>query len=251
MLCYVMLCSILIAIHNIWKDVFKVSKNTKKNIAKRKSKIINKLKKRNWENQLRPMLSGNNIHYDVNGRHNGISCGGIGIMHQMVHKMRLPDEINSRLESPWSMDSCTLWPSWTCTAAEFSPGEFPNTLEPDFCVDAIQEALSRYGRPEIFNTDQGAQFTSNDFVNVLRDNQIAISMDGRGRCQDNIFIERLWWTIKHQYLYLRSIDSGSALRTGLGAWIAFYNHDRAHSALDNRTPDEAYYGLPHPFAEAA
>jgi putative transposase len=126
-----------------------------------------------------------------------------------------------------------------------------NTLEPDFCVDALQEALSRYGRPEIFNTDQGAQFTSNDFVNVLKDNQIAISMDGRGRCQDNIFVERLWWTIKHQYLYLHSFDSGSALRKGLCAWIAFYNHDRAHSALDNRTPDEVYFDLPRPFAEAA
>jgi len=89
-----------------------------------------------------------------------------------------------------------------------------NTLEPDFCVDALQEALSRYGRPEIFNTDQGAQFTSNDFVNVLKDNQIAISMDGRGRCQDNIFVERLWWTIKHQYLYLHSFDSGSAPAQG-------------------------------------
>jgi putative transposase len=126
-----------------------------------------------------------------------------------------------------------------------------NTLEPDFCVDALQEALSRYGRPEIFNTDQGAQFTSNDFVNVLKDNQIAISMDGRGRCQDNIFVERLWWTIKHQYLYLHSFDGGSALRKGLCAWIAFYNHDRAHSALDNRTPDEVYFDLPRPFAEAA
>lgn len=126
-----------------------------------------------------------------------------------------------------------------------------NTLEPDFCVDALQEALSRYGRPEIFNTDQGAQFTSSDFVNVLKANQVAISMDGRGRCQDNIFVERLWWTIKHQYLYLHSFDSGSSLRKGLGDWIAFYNHDRAHSALDNRTPDEAYFGLPHSLSEAA
>lgn len=126
-----------------------------------------------------------------------------------------------------------------------------NTLEPDFCVQALQEAISRYGRPEIFNTDQGAQFTSNDFVKTLKDNQIAISMDGRGRCQDNIFVERLWWTIKHQYLYLHSFDSGLALRKGLGTWIDFYNHNRAHSALDNRTPDEVYFRLPHPYAEAA
>jgi putative transposase len=126
-----------------------------------------------------------------------------------------------------------------------------NTLEPAFCVQALQEALSRYGRPDIFNTDQGAQFTSTNFLQVLKDNQIAISMDGRGRCQDNIFVERLWWTIKHQYLYLHSFDCGSALRKGLKAWISFYNRDRAHSALDNRTPDEVYYGLPHLYAEAA
>jgi putative transposase len=125
-----------------------------------------------------------------------------------------------------------------------------NTLEPDFCVQALQEALSRYDRPEIFNTDQGAQFTSNDFIQILKDNQIAISMDGRGRCQDNIFVERLWWTIKHQYLYLHSFDSGSVLRKGLNTWTSFYNHDRGHSALDNRTPDEVYYGLPHLYAEA-
>jgi len=90
-----------------------------------------------------------------------------------------------------------------------------------------------------------------DFVNVLKDDHIAISMDGRGRWQDNIFMERLWWTIKHQYLYPHSFDGGSALRKGLAAWIAFYNHDRAHSALDNRTPDEVYFDLPRPFAEAA
>jgi len=126
-----------------------------------------------------------------------------------------------------------------------------NTLEPDFCVQALQEALSRYGRPEIFNTDQGAQFTSNDFIQTLKDNQIAISMDGRGRCQDNIFIERLWWTIKYQYLYLHSFDSGSALRKGLNTWISFYNYGRGHSSLDNRTPDEVYHRLPHLYAEAA
>jgi putative transposase len=126
-----------------------------------------------------------------------------------------------------------------------------NTLEPDFCVQALQEALSRYGRPEIFNTDQGAQFTSNDFIQTLKDNQIAISMDGRGRCQDNIFVERLWWTIKHQYLYLHSFDDGSALRKGLDTWINFYNHDRGHSALDNKTPDEVYYRLPHLYGEVA
>lgn len=126
-----------------------------------------------------------------------------------------------------------------------------NTLDSAFCIEALQEALSRYSAPAIFNTDQGAQFTSNAFTQVLKDNQVQISMDGRGRCQDNILVERLWWTLKHQYLYLHAFDTGKALRQGLGRWLDYYNHERGHSALDDRTPDEVYYGLPHPFAEAA
>jgi putative transposase len=126
-----------------------------------------------------------------------------------------------------------------------------NTMESDFCVEALKEALGRYGCPEIFNTDQGAQFTSKDFVNTLLDSGVAVSMDGRGRCQDNIFIERLWWTIKYQYLYLHSFDNGAALRRGLTSWLNIYNRDRGHSALDDKTPDEVYYGLPLPYAEAA
>ncbi len=126
-----------------------------------------------------------------------------------------------------------------------------NTMDPAFCVDAVEEALNRYGVPEIFNTDQGAQFTSNIFTKVLKDNQVAISMDGRGRCQDNIFIERLWWTLKHQYIYLHSFDTGKALRRGLAQWVVYYNSERGHSSLDDKTSDEVYYGLPHPFAEAA
>lgn len=126
-----------------------------------------------------------------------------------------------------------------------------NTLGTAFCIEALEEALGRYGAPEIFNTDQGAQFTSKTFTKVLEDNHVAISMDGRGRCQDNIFVERLWWTLKHQYIYLHSFDTGKALRQGLGDWIRYYNYDRGHSALDDRTPDEVYYDLPHPFAEAA
>jgi putative transposase len=126
-----------------------------------------------------------------------------------------------------------------------------NTLESDFCIEALQEALNRHGKPEIFNTDQGAQFTSNSFTQVLKDHGVSISMDGRGRCQDNVFVERLWWTIKHHYLYLHSFSGGSQLRHGLSHWIGFYNEQRGHSSLDDRTPDEVYYGLPHPFAEAA
>jgi len=126
-----------------------------------------------------------------------------------------------------------------------------NTLETAFCIEALEEALSRYGAPEIFNTDQGAQFTSDAFTKVLEDNLVTISMDGRGRCQDNIFIERLWWTLKHQYIYLHSFDTGKSLRRGLGKWIRYYNHERGHSTLDDKTPDEVYYGWPHPFAKAA
>lgn len=126
-----------------------------------------------------------------------------------------------------------------------------NTLDADFCVDALEEAIHRFGAPEIFNTDQGAQFTSSAFTDVLKHHNIKISMDGRGRVQDNIFIERLWWTVKYHYLYLHAFDHGMQLRNGLKEWFRFYNQERSHQALDNLTPDEVYYNLPHPFAEAA
>jgi len=126
-----------------------------------------------------------------------------------------------------------------------------NTLDSEFCIDAVSEAIGRYGRPEIFNTDQGAQFTSRGFTGMLKSHGIQISMDGRGRVQDNIFIERLWWTLKYQYLYLWSFGSGRDLRKGLTRWFNFYNQERSHQALDNLTPDEVYYNLPHPLAETA
>jgi len=126
-----------------------------------------------------------------------------------------------------------------------------NTLDTDFCVEALEEAINRFGAPEIFNTDQGAQFTSSLFTNVLKHHDIKISMDGRGRVQDNIFIERLWWTVKYHYLYLHAFDNGTQLRNGLNEWFSHYNQERSHQALDNLTPDEVYYNLPHPFAEAA
>jgi len=116
-----------------------------------------------------------------------------------------------------------------------------NTLEPDFCVDALEEAIHNYGCPEIFNTDQGSQFTSDAFTGVLKDNEIQISMDGRGRFQDNIFIERLWWTLKYHYFYLRTFESGSQLRNGLKKWFQYYNQERFHQSLDDWTPDEIYF----------
>lgn len=127
-----------------------------------------------------------------------------------------------------------------------------NTLDADFCIEAVEEAISRHGTPEIFNTDQGAQFTSQGFTDLLKEHGIAISMDGRGRVQDNIFIERLWWTLKYQYLYLWSFNDGVELRHGLQRWFRFYNRERFHQALDDLTPDEVYFkNPPRPYAEAA
>jgi putative transposase len=126
-----------------------------------------------------------------------------------------------------------------------------NTLDTDFCLEAVEEAVRTYGLPEIFNTDQGAQFTSQAFTGLLDQHQIRISMDGRGRVQDNIFIERLWWTIKYQFIYLRSFDSGSELRMGLEEWLRFYNQERPHQTFGQLTPDEVYYGLLSPITQAA
>jgi putative transposase len=126
-----------------------------------------------------------------------------------------------------------------------------NTLDSCFCIEALHQALQRYGQPDIFNTDQGAQFTSEAFTDVLKQHTVQISMDGRGRAQDNIFIERLWWTLKYHYLYLYSFENGTALRKGLLHWFAFYNQERFHQSLDNHTPDEVYFESSHPQTEAA
>lgn len=115
-----------------------------------------------------------------------------------------------------------------------------NTMDAEFCVEALKEALARFGTPEIFNTDQGSQFTSADFTGVLRDAEVRISMDGRGRWMDNVFIERLWRSLKYECVYLNAFETGSELRTGLGRWIGYYNGQRPHSRLVGRTPDEVY-----------
>ena len=117
-----------------------------------------------------------------------------------------------------------------------------NTLDVDFCVEALNEALDLYGPPQIFNTDQGAQFTSAEFTDTLKTAGVTISMDGKGRATDNIFIERLWWTVKYHYLYLHTFDTGSQLRGGLTHWFEYYNNQRAHQGLDDMTPDEVYFG---------
>jgi putative transposase len=115
------------------------------------------------------------------------------------------------------------------------------TLETSFCIEALEEALARHGRPEIFNTDQGSQFTSSGFTDVLVKNGIAISMDGKGSWRDNVFVERLWRSIKYEEVYLRAYDTVSEARASLGRYLAFYNGRRPHSSLDRQTPDQAYF----------
>ena len=124
------------------------------------------------------------------------------------------------------------------------------TLEAAFCIEALEEALARYGRPEIFNTDQGSQFTSTAFTEVLLKNEIAISMDGKGAWRDNVFVERLWRSIKYEEVYLKAYDSVSETRASIGRYLAFYNGRRPHSSLDRRTPDQAYF-IPLPQLAAA
>jgi putative transposase len=118
-----------------------------------------------------------------------------------------------------------------------------NTLEPSFCVEALHEALTRHGCPDIFNTDQGAQFTAEDFINVLRDRGIKISMDGKGRCIDNIFVERLWRSLKYEEVYLHPYDSLVEARLGIGRYLRFFNDKRPHQALGYQTPASFYDGL--------
>lgn len=116
-----------------------------------------------------------------------------------------------------------------------------NTMATDFCIEAVEEAIARFGAPEIFNTDQGSQFTSMEFTGLLKQHGIRISMDGKGCWRDNVYVERLWRTIKYEEVYLHAYDTVAAAREGLGRYIRFYNQRRPHSALDGVTPDTFYY----------
>ncbi|WP_425496109.1 IS3 family transposase [Paracoccus aestuariivivens] len=118
------------------------------------------------------------------------------------------------------------------------------SLDADFCIEALEEALARYGQPEIFNTDQGSQFTSIDFIKVLASRKIQISMDGKGAWRDNVFVERLWRSIKYEEVYLRAYANVPEARAGIARYLAFYNSRRPHSSLDGRTPDQAYFNQP-------
>jgi putative transposase len=115
-----------------------------------------------------------------------------------------------------------------------------NTMDTAFCVDCLEEALQRHGNPEIFNTDQGSQFTSESFTGVLKDRGVAISMDGRGRALDNIFVERLWRSVKYEDVYLKGYSTPMELMIGLAEYFVFYNGERPHQSLGNLTPDEVY-----------
>lgn len=116
-----------------------------------------------------------------------------------------------------------------------------NTMETSFCVEALEEALQHYGTPEVFNTDQGSQFTSDEFTGVLKDYGVKISMDGRRRCYDNIFVERLWRSVKYECVYLNAFEDGRELRRALSAYFDWYNKERPHKALDGKSPDDVYF----------
>ena len=124
------------------------------------------------------------------------------------------------------------------------------TMEAAFCVEALEEAIAKHGRPDIFNTDQGSQFTSEAFTGVLIKHGVAISMDGKGSWRDNVFVERLWKSVKYEEVYLRAYDSVAEARASLGRYLNFYNSQRPHSSLDRKTPDEAYFTA-SPMAAAA
>ena len=127
----------------------------------------------------------------------------------------------------WATSHVVTWRLW-------------NTMDSRFCVEALKDVLARYGRPEIFNTDQGSQFTSLDFTGVLEDADVAISMDGRGRCIKNTFIERHWRSLKYEAAYLHELADGFKAERIIGEWIDFYNTERPHSAFAGRTPAEVY-----------
>jgi len=118
-----------------------------------------------------------------------------------------------------------------------------NTMESTFCTEALKDSFT-YGLPEIFNTDQGSQFTSEDFTSILEDSKVAISMDGKGRWMDNVFVERLWRSLKYEEVYLKAYDSVADARTSIASWIEFYNYERPHQSLGYRTPWEAFCNKP-------
>ena len=125
------------------------------------------------------------------------------------------------------------------------------TLETAFCTEAVEEAMAKYGKPDIFNTDQGSQFTSVAFIKMLKDAKIKISMDGKGAWRDNVFVERLWRSVKYEEVYLKAYENVPEARTEIGRYLTFYNTKRPHSSLDGQTPDQAYFNRLPPIPVAA
>jgi putative transposase len=115
------------------------------------------------------------------------------------------------------------------------------SMTTDFCIEALNEAIAKYGTPEIFNSDQGSQFTSHDFTKILKDHHIQISMDGKGRWVDNVFVERLWKSVKYEHVYLHAYETVAEARSRLGSYLEFFNSRRPHSSLDDKTPDMVYF----------
>ena len=133
---------------------------------------------------------------------------------------------------------CTSLLSWDWRTRRILAWRLSNSLTTDFCIDAVEAAIAAYGCPEIFNTDQGCQFTALAFVEMLKGHGIAISMDGRGAWRDNVFVERFWRSLKYEEVYLRAYETASEAKHFIGRYVAFYNADRPHSALDGQTPDD-------------
>ena len=156
-----------------------------------------------------------------------------------MSRLRWPDSTNSVSDVPGTIHIMD-WYSRRVLAWRVS-----NTFDSDFCVEALEDALTRYGPPEIFkmfNTDQGAKFTSKAFTTVLKTHAVAISMDGKGRWVDNVFVERLWRSVKYEDVYLHAYETPASLRAGLTCYFQFYNGRRRHSSLGRRTPDVVYFG---------
>ena len=168
-----------------------------------------------------------------------------------VYPYRLRNLTVERPNQVWAADICYIpmargflylvaimdWYSRKVLAWQLS-----NTLDSEFCVQALEEALGRFGNPEIFNTDQGAQFTTSAFTEVLTAHEVAISMDGKGRWVDNVFIERLWRSVKYEEVYLHAYETVPAARAALARYFRFYNAERRHQRLNRRTPDAVYAG---------
>ena len=143
---------------------------------------------------------------------------------------------------PMSRGFCYLVAIMDWASRKVLAWRLSNTLDSAFCVDALEEAIAKFGCPEIFNTDQGSQFTAEAFTNTLRVNNIAISMDGKGRWMDNVFIERLWKSVKYEDIYLKAYASMTEVRNGLVSYFKFYNEKRWHNSFDRMTPNMVYFG---------